>query len=78
MASRWRCTNLDKYKETVVNIQSGEIAVIERDYTAEEIADMEAEMEQIEQTMIEPSIEDRLSALESALLEMITGGETGG
>lgn len=68
---------MDKYKETVVNIQSGEIAVIERDYTAEEIADMEAEMEQIEQTMIEPSIEDRLSALESALLEMITGGETG-
>lgn len=69
---------MDKYREMIVNVQSGEITVIERDYTAEEIADMEAEMEQIEQTMIEPSIEDRLSAVESALLEMITGGETGG
>lgn len=46
--------------------------------TAEEIAEMETMMEQIEQAPSEPTVEDRLSAVESALLEMITGGETDG
>lgn len=69
---------MDKYREMIVNVQSGEITVIKRDYTEEEIAEMEAMMEQIEQASSEPTVEDRLSALESALLEMITGGDTGG
>lgn len=69
---------MDKYREMIVNVQSGGITVIERDYTADEISEMEAIQKQLEQTPSEPTVEDRLSALESALLEMITGGETGG
>ena len=69
---------MDKYKEMIVNVQSGEITVIGRDYTSEEITEMEAIQKQLEQTPSEPTVEDRLSALESTLLEMITGGETGG
>lgn len=46
--------------------------------TAEEIAEMETMQEQIEQVSIGPTYEDRLSAVESALLEMIVGGDTGG
>ena len=44
--------------------------------TAEEIAAMEEA--EANQPVSEPTTEDRLSALESALLEMITGGENGG
>ena len=44
--------------------------------TAEEIAAMEEA--EANQPVSEPTTEERLSALESALLEMITGGETGG
>lgn len=41
--------------------------------TAEEIAKMDDMMEQLEQT--DPTTEERINALEEALLEMITGGE---
>ena len=48
----------------------------ERELTAEEIAAMEEA--EANQPVSEPTTEERISALESALLEMITGGETGG
>ena len=48
----------------------------ERELTAEEIASMEEA--EANQPVSEPTTEERISALESALLEMITGGETGG
>lgn len=46
----------------------------------EEIAEAKAAQEEYEKQLASqsPTYEDRLSALESALLEMITGGETGG
>ena len=62
----------------IVNVQSGEITVIERDYTADEISEVEVMKKQLEQNLSEPTVEDRLSAVEAALLEMITGGESGG
>ena len=45
-----------------------------------EIAEAKAAQEEYEKQLASqlPTYEDRLSALESALLEMITGGETGG
>ena len=48
--------------------------------TPEEIAEAKAAQEEYEKQLTSqlPTYEDRLSALESALLEMITGGETGG
>ena len=49
-----------------------------REMTAEEIAGVEAMLKQFEQTPSEPTVEDRLSAVEAALLEMITGGESDG
>lgn len=51
-----------------------------REMTPEEIAEAKAIQEEYEKQLASqpPTYEDRLSALESALLEMITGGETGG
>lgn len=48
--------------------------------TPEEIAEAKAAQEEYKNQLASqlPTYEDRLSALESALLEMITGGETGG
>ena len=48
--------------------------------TPEEIAEAKAAQEEYKKQLASqpPTYEDRLSALESALLEMITGGETGG
>lgn len=47
--------------------------------TAEEIAAIKAAAEQIKtEQPSEPTTEERLAALESALLEMITGGESNG
>lgn len=48
--------------------------------TSEEVAEINAAQEEYEKQLASqpPTYEDRLSALESALLEMITGGETGG
>lgn len=48
--------------------------------TSEEVAEMNAAQEEYEKQLASqpPTYEDRLSALESALLEMITGGETDG
>lgn len=48
--------------------------------TAEEVAEINAAQEEYEKQLASqpPTYEDRLSALESALLEMITGGETDG
>lgn len=48
--------------------------------TPEEIAEAKAAQEEYEKHLASqlPTYEDRLSALESALLEMITGGETDG
>lgn len=76
MVSQWRYINLDKYRETIINIVTGEKTHIERELTSEEIAAMEEA--EANQPVPEPTTEDRLSALESALLEMITGGENGG
>lgn len=47
--------------------------------TPEEIAEAKAIQEEYEKQLASqpPTYEDRLSAVESALLEMITGGETG-
>ena len=76
MVSQWRYINLDKYRETIINIVTGETTHIERELTSEEIAAMEEA--EANQPVSEPTTEERISALESALLEMITGGETGG
>ena len=48
--------------------------------TSEEIAEVNAAQEEYEKQLASqpPTYEDRLAALESALLEMITGGETDG
>ena len=48
--------------------------------TPEEIAEAKSAQEEYEKQLASqpPTYEDRLSALESALLEMITGGETDG
>lgn len=48
--------------------------------TPEEIAEAKAAKEEYEKQLASqpPTYEERLSALESALLEMITGGEIGG
>ena len=48
--------------------------------TPEEIAETKAAQEEYEKQLASqpPTYEDRLSALESALLEIITGGDTGG
>lgn len=48
--------------------------------TSEEVAEINAAQEEYEKQLASqlPTYEDRLSALESALLEMITGGDTGG
>ena len=48
--------------------------------TPEEIAEAKAAQEEYEKQLVSqpPTYEDRISALESALLEMITGGETDG
>lgn len=48
--------------------------------TPEEISEAKAAQEEYEKQLASqlPTYEDRLSALESALLEMITGGDTGG
>lgn len=48
--------------------------------TPEEIAEAKEIQEEYEKQLASqpPTYEDRLSALETALLEMITGGETGG
>lgn len=48
--------------------------------TFEEVAEINAAQEEYEKQLASqpPTYEDRLSALESALLEMITGGETDG
>ena len=48
--------------------------------TSEEVAEINAAQEEYEKQLASqlPTYEDRLSAIESALLEMITGGETGG
>lgn len=55
---------------------NGQIA----EMTPEEIAEAKAIQEEYEKQLASqpPTYEDRLSALESALLEMITGGEIGG
>ena len=52
----------------------------EIEMTSEEIAEAKAAQEEYEKHLASqlPTYEDRLSALESALLEMITGGETSG
>lgn len=54
--------------------------VEEIEMTPEEIAEAKAAQEEYEKQLASqlPTYEERLSALESALLEMITGGETGG
>nr|DAH51771.1 MAG TPA: hypothetical protein [Caudoviricetes sp.] len=54
-------------------IDNGEL----RDATQEEIESLR-EAEAFDHDFYLPTYEDRLSALESALLEMITGGETDG
>lgn len=48
--------------------------------TSEEVAEINAAQEEYEKQLASQPLtyEDRLSALESALLEMITGGETDG
>ena len=48
--------------------------------TPEEITEAKAAQEEYEKQLASqpPTYADRISALESALLEMITGGETGG
>lgn len=48
--------------------------------TPEEITEVKAIQEEYEKQLASqpPTYEDRLFALESALLEMITGGDTGG
>lgn len=48
--------------------------------TPEEIAEAKAIQEEYEKQLASqpPTYEERISALETALLEMITGGETGG
>ena len=48
--------------------------------TPEEIAEAKAIQEEYEKQLASqpPTYEDRLSALESAILELITGGDTGG
>ena len=48
--------------------------------TTEEIAEAKVAQEEYEKQLASqpPTYEDRLSALESALLEMITGGDIGG
>lgn len=48
--------------------------------TPEEITEAKAAQEEYEKQLASqpPTYEDRLSALESALLELITGGDTGG
>ena len=48
--------------------------------TPEEIAEAKAAKEEYEKHLVSqpPTYEDRIFALESALLEMITGGEAGG
>lgn len=48
--------------------------------TSEEVAEAKAAQEEYEKQLASqpPTYEDRLSALESALLEMITGGGTDG
>ena len=48
--------------------------------TPEEIAEAKAAQEEYEKQLASqpPTYEERLSAIESALLEMITGGEIGG
>lgn len=48
--------------------------------TPEEIAEAKAAHEEYEKQLASqpPTYEDRLSALESAILELITGGDTGG
>lgn len=51
-----------------------------REMTPEEIEEAKAIQEEYEKQLASqpPTYEDRLSALESAILELITGGETGG
>ena len=52
---------------------------IVREMTSEEILEVENFKKLHENDpKLSPTYEDRLSALESALLEMIMGGETGG
>ena len=48
--------------------------------TPEEIAEAKAIQEEYEKQLASqpPTYEERLSSLESAILELITGGETGG
>lgn len=71
---------MDKRIEVIVNGVTGAVSYVERKYTPEEIAEAKAAQEEYEKQLVSqpPTYEDRLSALESALLEMITGGETGG
>ena len=61
---------------TMKKLVNGQIV----EMTPEEIAEAKAAQEEYEKQLASqpPTYEDRLSALESALLEMITGGETGG
>lgn len=76
----WRCIGLDKRIEVIVNGVTGAVSYVERKYTPEEIAEAKAAQEEYEKHLASqlPTYEERLSALESALLEMITGGETSG
>lgn len=71
---------MDKRIEVIVNGVTGAVSYVERKYTPEEIAEAKAAQEEYEKQLASqpPTYEERLSALESAFLEMITGGETGG
>lgn len=71
---------MDKIVEAIFNANSKEMSFFEIEMTPEEIAEAKAAQEEYEKQLASqpPTYEDRLSALESALLEMITGGETDG
>lgn len=71
---------MDKQRELIYNVKTKAVSFVEKEMTPEEIAEAKAAQEEYEKQLASqpPTYEDRLSALESALLEMITGGETDG
>lgn len=71
---------MDKQRELIYNAKTKVVSFVEKEMTPEEIAEAKAAQEEYEKQLASqpPTYEDRLSALESALLEMITGGETDG
>lgn len=56
---------MDKYRETIINIVTGEKTYIEREFTSDEIAAMEES--EANQPVQEPTTEERLAALEEEL-----------